>query len=409
MGLARNAAAFAYLLSEGDASSETKVIRLPLQKQMSASEREWRDKLAKVEAGEATEEELGDSASVTIHDFQNAQYYGTVMLGTPAVSFSVIYDTGSSNLWVPSAKATAIVGKTLYDSDASSTYAKNGTDFNIQYGSGPVAGFLSYDTVKLSSSLGVENYEFAEITDVSGLGLAYGMGKFDGILGLGWDSIAVDGIPPLFSTLVSKGLVDEPVFSFYLGNANGEDGELLIGGVDKEKYLGELQYVPLIAEDYWRVELTSVDYDGQSLFTEPQKAIIDSGTSLLAGPTDGVDALAKSLGAWKVMGKYVTSCNADLGDVTFTLGGKPFVVKGKDLLIPALGPICLVSILPLDVPAPNGPLWIMGDTFMRQYYTVFDYAGKQVAFAPAAPATDKTDIVVGLPKQEEEVEAMIIA
>ena len=89
---------------------------------------------------------------------------------------------GSSNLWVPSKQCKDIhcTGKTLYDSSTSGSYAKNGTKFHIQYGSGPVDGFLSYESVSLgnSKSLVLDKYEFAEITDVGTTGCKLGIFKF---------------------------------------------------------------------------------------------------------------------------------------------------------------------------------------------------------------------------------------
>merc|ERR1712167_337800 len=102
-------------------------------------------------------------ADVKINDYQNAQYYGQATVGTPPQTFNVIFDTGSSNLWVPN-KKVGLVGllKHKYDSSKSSTYKANGTEFKIQYGSGPVSGIWSEDTFAIGS-VSASNQAFAEV------------------------------------------------------------------------------------------------------------------------------------------------------------------------------------------------------------------------------------------------------
>merc|ERR1719473_208108 len=170
---------------------------------------------------------LNAATPIVIKDFSNAQYYGQVSVGTPPQTFNVIYDTGSANLWVPN-KKVGLIGllKHKYDSSKSSTYVKNGTEFKIQYGSGPVSGIWSGDKVTIGD-LPIKEQAFAEVENAKGLGLAYGIGKFDGILGLGWGRISVDGVKTPFHNLVDAGELAEPVFAFYLGNQ--KDGTLVLG------------------------------------------------------------------------------------------------------------------------------------------------------------------------------------
>jgi hypothetical protein len=328
----------------------------------------------------------GGDNPIPIHDYQNAQYYGPITVGTPGKTFQVIFDTGSSNLWVPSSKCTNCgLFKPKYDHTKSSTYVANGTIFNIEYGSGPVAGFMSEDSVTVGSST-VENVLFAEITDVSGLGLAFKLGKFDGILGLAFPSISVNGVPVVFEMMIDQGLVDEPVFSFYL-TSDGSDGEMDLGGIDTAHFTGDLQYVPVVAENYWTIDLESMILEGESTsFTTAPRAIVDTGTSLLAGPSAEVKALAGKLGASPVgtTGEYSIDCNAisKLPSIAINLSGNKYLLNGEDYVINS-GGSCILGIIGLDVPAPAGPLWILGDVWIRKYFTVFDYGQKRLGFALA--------------------------
>ena len=189
---------------------------------------------------------LSDGTSVPITNFMDAQYYGEVEIGTPPQKFQVVFDTGSSNLWVPSANCKLFSLPchlhNQYDASKSSTYAKNGTDFAIRYGSGSLTGYLSSDTVTFGG-LPIDAQTFTEATMEPGL--AFIAGRFDGILGMAYDTIAVEQVTPPFYNLLEQGQVKEPVFSFYLNrNANGTvGGELVLGGSDPDHFTGEHTYV----------------------------------------------------------------------------------------------------------------------------------------------------------------------
>merc|ERR1712151_810635 len=148
---------------------------------------------------------------------------------------------------------------------------------------------------------------------------------------------------------------------------------------------GELVDVPLTSESYWEVSLDDMSFGGSSVASK-QKAIIDSGTSLLAGPKDVVASLAQKVGATSVLGKeYVVDCSkmSSMPDVKVTLGGQAFNLTPADYVLKVSGQ-CLFAFMGIDVPPPRGPLWIMGDVFMRKYYRVFDYGNKQMRIGKAA-------------------------
>mmetsp|Transcript_3850 Transcript_3850/g.5898 ORF Transcript_3850/g.5898 Transcript_3850/m.5898 type:complete len:389 (-) Transcript_3850:100-1266(-) len=319
---------------------------------------------------------------IVVKDYQNAQYYGTITLGGKQ-DFNVIFDTGSSNLWVAGIKCMFSCGlHHRYNARRSPSYVANNTEFNIQYGSGPVKGYFSGDDLDFGG-LVVQTQTFAEITDASGLGAAFLIGKFDGILGMGFDSISVAQTPTPFHMLMKENKLEKGMFAFYLGNE--EEGELVLGGADPDHYTGEIEWVPLTSATYWMVGLDDVTLEGASYYaSENEKAklaIVDSGTSLIAGPKDEVSAIAEQIGAIKlpILNEYVIPCEFSLPTLEFTIGGKRYPLTGKEYVIDAGKGVCLLALMGIDVPA--GPMWILGDVFMRKYYSVFDMENERVGFA----------------------------
>ncbi|KAK8096223.1 vacuolar protease A [Apiospora kogelbergensis] len=322
---------------------------------------------------------------VPISNFMNAQYFSDITIGTPPQEFKVILDTGSSNLWVPSQQCGSIACylHSKYDSSSSSTYKKNGTEFEIRYGSGSLSGFVSQDTMTIGD-LAIKHQDFAEAT--SEPGLAFAFGRFDGILGMGFDRLSVNGIVPPFYQMINQGLIDEPVFAFYLSSNNGEDdSEVVFGGVDEDHYTGKITEIPLRRKAYWEVDLDSISFGKETAELENTGVILDTGTSLIALPTDMADLLNKEIGAKKGFnGQYTVDCSArdSLPDITFTLSGHDFAISANDYILEVQGS-CISTFMGMDFPAPVGPLAILGDAFLRKWYSIYDLGKGTVGLAKA--------------------------
>ncbi|PLB52866.1 aspartic endopeptidase Pep2 [Aspergillus steynii IBT 23096] len=323
---------------------------------------------------------------VLVDNFLNAQYFSEIEIGTPPQKFKVILDTGSSNLWVPSSECGSIACylHNKYDSSASSSHKKNGSEFEIRYGSGSLSGYVSQDTVKIGD-LEIKDQLFAEAT--SEPGLAFAFGRFDGILGLGFDTISVNKIVPPFYSLLDQDLLDEAVFAFYLGDANkeGDSSEVTFGGVDEDHYTGDLIKIPLRRKAYWEVDFDAVALGDNVAELENTGVILDTGTSLIALPSTLAELLNKEIGAKKgFSGQYSVECDkrSSLPDLTFTLSGHNFTITPYDYTLEVQGS-CISAFTGMDFPEPVGPLAILGDAFLRKWYSVYDLDNGAVGLAKA--------------------------
>lgn len=369
------------------------LLRVPLHRIKSAREQLWEQgKHVNVPPGWSVKNANGPIPE-PLKNYLDVQYYGNVTLGTPQQTFAVVFDTGSSNLWVPSSKcpesSPACRVHHKYHSNQSSTYSKNGTHFEIAYGSGTVKGELSVDVFAIGDAR-VKGQTFAEIVEEDGE--AFAASKFDGILGLGYPQNAVLGVPPAFDNMIQQGVAEQPVFSFYL-DRNLEDpdgGEVLFGGIDKAHYTGDITYVPVTRKGYWQFHMEKVNVSGGATFCKRGcEAIADTGTSFLVGPTHETVEINKAIGATEIApGQYAVDCDSlsKLPKITFVLNKHDFVLRPDDYILKVTQQgttYCLSGFSGLDIPPPMGPLWILGDMFIGRYYTIFDRGNDRVGFAEA--------------------------
>ena len=320
----------------------------------------------------------GDNVPLT--NYMDAQYYGPVQIGTPPQDFKVIFDTGSSNLWVPSSSCFSISCFThhTYHSGRSSTFQKNGTAISIQYGSGAVSGHISRDTVTWGGQQ-IKSVLFGEMTKMNGA--SWVAGKFDGILGMAWPMISELGIQPVFMTGYDQGVYSENSFAFYLTKtANEEGSEMTLGGYDSSKAPNGFNYVKLAKDWYWYIDIDSISVGSSSVSITDLKGIVDTGTSLLVGKKDIVDQINQ------FVGKVESDCSNydNLPSVEFTIGGVKYTLPSTSwvLKLTVLGSTeCMDGFDSLELPSYMGNAIILGDLFIKTFYTHFDYGNNRVGFA----------------------------
>lgn len=322
----------------------------------------------------------------------DAQYYGEISLGTPEQNFSVVFDTGSADLWVPSAYCVSQACATHrhFKAFKSTSFHLDGRTFGIHYGSGQLLGVMARDTLKIGN-LTIEEQEFGE--SVYEPGSTFVFAKFDGVLGLGYPALAEVLGNPVFDNIIAQKKVEQKVFSFYLSRRGADggatEGELLIGGTDSAFYSGEIHWIPVTTKSYWQIKIDSVAVQGTSSFCHDGcQAIVDTGTSLIGGPPNEIISLQQLIGATPSnIGEFLIDCTrlSSFPHITFVLGGKEYTLTPQQYVRKELlggRALCFSGFQPVDIVSAQGPLWILGDVFLTEYYSVFDREHDRVGFAP---------------------------
>uniref|UniRef100_A0A0M3HSX5 Peptidase A1 domain-containing protein n=1 Tax=Ascaris lumbricoides TaxID=6252 RepID=A0A0M3HSX5_ASCLU len=309
-----------------------------------------------------------------LSDYSNAEYYGAISIGTAPQNFLVLFDTGSSNLWIPSINCFSCGIHRRFDCAASATCQQTTELFQIRYDSGAAAGYIVSDSFgNASNSLCTNSSQkFACVTDQPGA--VFARDKFNGILGMGWDSTSVDSIPQPLDQIFANPSCEQKLFAFWLNRKLGSTvgGQLTICGVDPSHYMGKIAWVPLIAESYWKVQVDAISVGDYQLVSSLW-AIVDTGTSLIAGPAQQIAQIWQFFSAFRTTPNENTVECALIGmlpSVTFWLRGQSFTLQPQDYLLQdstGWAPVCTFGFMALDIPPPIGPLWILGDVFIGKF------------------------------------------
>eukprot|EP01034_Spumella_vulgaris_P028175 gene28175-34991_t len=295
-------------------------------------------------------------------------------MGTPAQDFQVTFDTGSSELWLPSIKCDNSCGShAKYDSTKSSTYVKDGDDFTIQYISGTVKGFVSHDTLQFAG-LTITNQRFGEITDASAFA-KYNTNPFDGVMGLPFPD-STDQKLTVVENIMQQNLLPngDMIFSFFFCNDSKHDSQMQVGGTDNTRFTGDITYIALYETTGWILTLGDFLIGEKSVLQVPGgvSVIIDTGTDVLAVPqrvmSQIVDAYQATMGPGG-NGLYAVDCSklSTMSNINLQLDGHLYFLSPYDY-VRVESDVCSLLLISLGddkKPPEQEPPWLIGTVFMR--------------------------------------------
>lgn len=344
-------------------------------------------------------------------------FFGKVFVGSPPQHFSVIFDTGSGHFFLPSSTCRSETCRGHRQFDPRTSTSAQHIDHNgakvlrgsrerdqvaVTYGTGKVEGAFVRETVCLGSSNNstagcapMRVILASEMTEEP-----FNSFEFDGVLGLGLESLAVDPEFSFFEQL-SKQHDLKALFGYFVSKSDAVPSEISFGGHDARRTAHELSWAPVHRPElgYWQVEVEHVYVAGEPLpFCEEGGcvAIADTGTSLLGVPKQASQRLH-----WLLARKVPSDQEEDLdcrdspgpeivfvlkGGVRLSLGpedySRPAAMKVMQAKTQTAQIVCRATLLPVEENSPLGAkAWILGEPVLKKYYTAYDWRNKQVGFA----------------------------
>jgi len=320
-------------------------------------------------------------------------YFGELKLGSPAQTFSVVFDTGSGNLMVPGehCRSSACRSHARFEESSSTTARQVNCDgsevvagtiadqVTITFGTGHITGRCVADRICIGDLC--SEGAFISSTDESRQPFASFL--FDGVLGLAMESMAQGDMFSLMARMSEGRSLQRPLFSVFLSDSDEESSEITFGDVKMEHMASELFWVDVSGPSgYWELQIEDIAIDNAPQgICEDCRVAVDTGTSQLAGPTEVVDKLTALLGVDEECAKYesLPKLGFVIGRHVLNLDPRDYVDRSDD----GESSYCTLSLMALDVPPPKGPLFVFGIPFLQKYYTVYDHASKRVGLAAA--------------------------
>jgi len=353
------------------------------------------------------------NSAALIDQGADSSYLAAVSIGTPPQNFHVTLDTGSSDLWV--ANSTCLTGGTCgssaagFNQFASSTFqtvTQSGVpkSVTIRYGSGTVIGTQASDTVSLNG-FQISQQQWLLVNQATQNLI---VGSNTGILGLAFQSIASTGALPFWQSLATGNKLSSPEMGIYLSrnsNATGDvpGGTFTLGGTDTTLYKGAIEFQNLATtsgtDTYWLLPVSSITVQGKSIPVPAgtaANAAIDTGTTLIGAPTTVVQAVYAAIPGSQALtgqnlGFYIFPCATQV-QVSVAYGGTSWPINPSDMIFQPVAPnsnMCVGSIFDLTAGTSLGtnsgaPSYVMGDTFLKNVYSIFRSNPPSVGFAQLA-------------------------
>ncbi|CAJ1352513.1 unnamed protein product [Effrenium voratum] len=344
-------------------------------------------------------------------------YFGKIHIGNPRQqSFTVVFDTGSAHLFVPSAtcRSETCARHHRFFRNASDSAVdldhdgnpvkKNATrrdQVNIAFGTGEVTGEFVRDTVCLSPNT-ASRKDCTELRVILASEMTqepFMTFEFDGVLGLGLASLAVDPEFSFFGQMSKMNGLTEQTFGYFLSRSDKVPSEISFGGHDKRRLATPLEWVPVHKPElgYWQLKLLGVVVAGERLPICEEGgcvAIADTGTSLLGAPRAVTQRMHWLLARKVPENPAEIDCRTFPGpELVFELEGGVNVTIGAEDYSRATGMrvlnnktnssqlICRASLLPVDDGEVLGPkAFILGEPALRKYYTAYDWKRQRIGF-----------------------------
>lgn len=335
------------------------------------------------------------------------QYYGEVEVGTPPQKFTVIFDTGSGHLLLPSERcnSTACARHKRFLANKSSTHIPIGwaetpleppEDENdrdtkeIGFAMGRAKGQFDRDKVCLGGFCGWA--DFMELTEESDD--PFRDAKWDGVVGLG-QALSEEPEFNVFQMLANSSTpkMQKPIFAVYLGRTMTDDSEITFGGVREDRMSGPMTWVDVSEEGYWQFKFEDFAVDGKpaGICAErqpPCQAVLDTGSSLMMGPRGDLDQILRMINFGS---DTTTNCTVKtkFPKLGFMIEGKLFEMEADDYMdrkydasLPEGTDSCWAHLMPIG-DMGRGPLFVLGMPFLRKFYTAYDIEQSKIGMALA--------------------------